>query len=27
MIEFIQKKGMEYWGDCRGRAWCETCHI
>ena len=22
----FDKKGQE-WGDCKGRAWCGTCHI
>ena len=26
-MEFIQDGGYEDWGDCRGRAWCATCHI
>jgi len=27
LMEFIRDKGIEDWGDCRGRAWCGTCHI
>lgn len=26
-MEFIRDQGYEDWGDCRGRAWCATCHI
>lgn len=27
LMEFIRDLGYEDWGDCRGRAWCATCHI
>lgn len=27
LMEFIRDQGYEDWGDCRGRAWCATCHI
>ena len=26
-MEFIRDQAYEDWGDCRGRAWCATCHI
>ena len=27
LMELLFDKYMEDWGDCRGRAWCGTCHI
>jgi len=27
LMEFIRDNAYEDWGDCRGRAWCATCHI
>jgi len=27
LMELLFDKYMEEWGDCRGRAWCGTCHI
>lgn len=27
LMEFIRDQGIEDWGDCKGRAWCATCHI
>ena len=27
LMEFVRDQGIEDWGDCRGRAWCGTCHI
>jgi len=27
LMELILDKGYEDWGDCRGRAWCATCHV
>ncbi len=27
LMELIWDKGYEDWGDCKGRAWCATCHI
>lgn len=26
-MEFLFDKFAEDWGDCKGRAWCGTCHI
>lgn len=27
LMELLFDKYMEEWGDCKGRAWCGTCHI
>ncbi len=27
LMEIIRDHGYEDWGECRGRAWCRTCHI
>ena len=27
LMEYIRDQGFEDWGDCRGRAWCGTCHV
>ncbi|MCK0156131.1 (2Fe-2S)-binding protein [Cellulophaga sp. F20128] len=27
LMELLFDKYAEDWGDCRGRAWCGTCHI
>lgn len=27
LMEFIRDQSYEDWGDCRGRAWCATCHV
>lgn len=27
VMELLFDKYMEEWGDCKGRAWCGTCHI
>ena len=27
LMELLFDKYMEDWGDCKGRAWCGTCHI
>ncbi len=27
LMELIRDQSLEDWGDCRGRAWCGTCHI
>jgi len=27
LMELIRDNSYEDWGDCRGRAWCGTCHI
>ncbi len=27
VMELIWDQGYEDWGDCRGRAWCGTCHV
>ncbi|TXE09092.1 (2Fe-2S)-binding protein [Gelidibacter salicanalis] len=27
LMELLFDKCMEDWGDCKGRAWCGTCHI
>lgn len=27
LMELLFDKYIEQWGDCRGRAWCGTCHI
>jgi len=27
MMELIWDRGLEDWGECRGRAWCGTCHV
>ncbi|HET8736522.1 MAG TPA: 2Fe-2S iron-sulfur cluster-binding protein [Pricia sp.] len=27
LMELLFDKYIEEWGDCRGRAWCGTCHI
>ena len=27
LMTLIFDRGYEDWGDCRGRAWCGTCHI
>ncbi|WP_111624225.1 2Fe-2S iron-sulfur cluster-binding protein [Arenibacter echinorum] len=26
-MELLFDKYLEEWGDCKGRAWCGTCHI
>ncbi|WP_226979473.1 2Fe-2S iron-sulfur cluster-binding protein [Zobellia roscoffensis] len=26
-MELLLDKYMQDWGDCKGRAWCGTCHI
>ncbi|MGB5437676.1 MAG: 2Fe-2S iron-sulfur cluster-binding protein [Maribacter sp.] len=26
-MELLFDKYVEDWGDCKGRAWCGTCHI
>jgi len=26
-MEIIRDYGYEDWGECRGRAWCKTCHV
>ncbi len=26
-MELLFDKYVEEWGDCKGRAWCGTCHI
>lgn len=27
LMALIFDQGYEDWGDCKGRAWCGTCHI
>lgn len=27
LMELLFDKYMEEWGDCKGKAWCGTCHI
>ncbi|MGS0525204.1 hypothetical protein ACU8V7_08505 [Zobellia nedashkovskayae] len=27
LMELLFDKYMQDWGDCKGRAWCGTCHI
>jgi len=27
LMELLRHEGYEEWGDCRGRAWCATCHV
>jgi 2Fe-2S ferredoxin len=27
LMELLFDKYLEEWGDCKGRAWCGTCHI
>ncbi len=27
LMLLIFDNGLEDWGDCKGRAWCGTCHI
>lgn len=27
LMELIRDQSFEDWGDCRGRAWCGTCHM
>jgi 2Fe-2S ferredoxin len=27
LMETIRDLAYEDWGDCRGRAWCRTCHV
>ena len=27
VMELILDMGLEDWGDCKGRAWCGTCHL
>jgi 2Fe-2S ferredoxin len=27
LMELLFDKYIEDWGDCKGRAWCVTCHI
>ncbi len=27
LMELLFDKYVEEWGDCKGRAWCGTCHI
>lgn len=27
LMELLLDKYVEDWGDCKGRAWCGTCHI
>ncbi|MUH34329.1 ferredoxin [Zobellia amurskyensis] len=27
LMELLCDKYMQDWGDCKGRAWCGTCHI
>lgn len=27
LMELLFDKYIEQWGDCKGRAWCGTCHI
>jgi len=27
VMELIADRGVEDWGDCKGRAWCGTCHV
>lgn len=27
LMELLFDKYIEPWGDCKGRAWCGTCHI
>ena len=27
LMEIIRDRAYEDWGDCRGRAWCRTCHV
>lgn len=27
LMELLFDKYFEDWGDCKGRAWCGTCHI
>lgn len=27
LMELLFDKYIEDWGDCKGRAWCGTCHI
>jgi len=27
LMEIIRDYGYEDWGECRGRAWCKTCHV
>ncbi|MDX1363336.1 2Fe-2S iron-sulfur cluster-binding protein [Arenibacter latericius] len=27
LMELLYDKYMEEWGECKGRAWCGTCHI
>jgi 2Fe-2S ferredoxin len=27
LMELLFDKYLEDWGDCKGKAWCGTCHI
>lgn len=27
LMEIVRDYGFEDWGECRGRAWCRTCHV
>ncbi len=27
LMELLFDKYVEDWGDCKGRAWCGTCHV
>jgi 2Fe-2S ferredoxin len=27
LMEIVRDYGYEDWGECRGRAWCRTCHV
>ena len=27
LMEIVRDFGYEDWGECRGRAWCRTCHV
>jgi len=27
LMELLFDKYLQQWGDCKGRAWCGTCHI
>jgi len=27
LMELIWDRAIEDWGDCKGRAWCGTCHV
>jgi|GEM_PF-739654 len=27
VMQLIWDQGYEEWGDCKGRAWCATCHV